>query len=73
VLGFDPSNFEALARRIAFDAGKATVTQLTQHGQKYEQFISITGATGRVIEVPFIWIKNNDGVVRLVTAIPNTP
>lgn len=71
-LGFDLSNAAALAKQIVFDVGKATATQLTQHGQKYEQFIRINGANGRVIEVQFIWIKNNDGVVRLVTAIPNT-
>jgi filamentous hemagglutinin len=34
------------------------------------QQISITGANGRIIEVPFVWIKNSDNVVRLVTAIP---
>jgi len=46
--------------------------QLTHHGQKCEQFIKITGSNGRVIEVQFLWIKNTDGVCRLVTAIPNT-
>ena len=71
-LGFDPSNAANLAKQITFDAGRATATQLTQHGQKYEQFIKLTGSNDRVIEVRFIWIKHDDGVVRLVTAIPNT-
>jgi len=45
-------------------------TAETQDGVKYDQIISITGANGRTIDVKFGWIKNNDGVVRLVTAIP---
>jgi len=45
-------------------------TVVAQHGQKYNQTISITGANGRVIDVNFAWIKNNDGHVRLVTSIP---
>jgi filamentous hemagglutinin len=45
-------------------------TLLTQHGQKFDQIISITGANGRTIDVNFGWIRNNDDVVRLVTAIP---
>jgi hypothetical protein len=34
------------------------------------QVIPITGANGRVIDVMFVWIRNNDGIIRLVTGIP---
>jgi filamentous hemagglutinin len=59
-----------LARQIVFDPAKAIATSATQYGQKYQQVIAINGANGRVIDVLFVWIKNNDGIVRLVTAIP---
>ncbi|MDQ3803073.1 MAG: hypothetical protein M3416_04370 [Acidobacteriota bacterium] len=45
-------------------------TAATPNGVKYNQVISITGANGRRIEVTFAWIRNNEGVVRLVTSIP---
>ncbi|BBN50349.1 MULTISPECIES: DUF4926 domain-containing protein [Mycobacterium avium complex (MAC)] len=37
-------------------------TGVTQYGIKYNQVISIAGANGRVIDVPFAWIRGNDGV-----------
>ncbi|MBX9349473.1 hypothetical protein K5M36_20550 [Chromobacterium vaccinii] len=43
---------------------------LPQHGIKFNQVIPITGANGKVIDVTFGWIRNNDGIVRLTTAIP---
>lgn len=69
-LGFNKGNSSELAKQIVFEPGKAVKTAETQHGVKYDQVISITGANGRAIDVKFGWIKNNDGVVRLVTAIP---
>lgn len=66
-LGYTRENMSQLAKQIVFDPNKARATELTQYGQKYEQIISITGANGKVIDVPFVWIKNLDGVVRLVT------
>jgi hypothetical protein len=69
-LGYTQENAAALARQIVFDPAKAVATELTQHGQKFEQVISIVGANGKAIDVNFVWIRNNDGVVRLVTAIP---
>ncbi|ROP60173.1 filamentous hemagglutinin [Enterobacter sp. BIGb0383] len=69
-LGFNKGNSSDLAKQIVFEPGKAVKTAETQHGVKYDQVISITGANGRTIDVKFGWIKNNDGVVRLVTAIP---
>jgi hypothetical protein len=69
-LGFDRGNAADLAKQIKFDEAKATVTDVTQHGTKYNQVITIQGANGRVIDVNFAWIRNQDGVVRLVTSIP---
>jgi len=69
-LGFNKGNSSDLAKQIVFESSKAGKTAETQHGVKYDQVISITGANGRTIDVKFGWIKNNDGVVRLVTAIP---
>ncbi|TPV33547.1 DUF6883 domain-containing protein [Pantoea anthophila] len=69
-LGFNQGNSSDLAKQIVFEPSKAVKTAETQHGVKYDQVISITGANGRTIDVKFGWIKNNDGIVRLVTAIP---
>lgn len=59
-----------LATQIVFDPTKAVQTGVTEFGTKYNQVISITGVNGKTIDVTFAWIKNNDGVVRLVTGIP---
>lgn len=69
-LGFTRENMDDLARQIVFDPAKAVQTAVTPNGVKYNQIISITGANGRQIDVTFAWIKNQDGVVRLVTSIP---
>lgn len=69
-LGFNNTNSNELAKQIVFDSSKAVKTAETQFGTKYDQVIPITGTNGRTINVKFGWIKNNDGVVRLVTAIP---
>lgn len=69
-LGFTRDNADGLARQIVFDPARAVATNTTQHGQKFEQVIGIQGVNGRVINVTFAWIRNNDGIVRLVTAIP---
>jgi RHS repeat-associated protein len=69
-LGFSKDNIEALAKQIVFDEGKAVQTAITNYGIQFNQVIKITGANGKVIDVTFAWIKNLDGVVRLVTAIP---
>lgn len=69
-LGFTQKNADDLAKQIVFDPKTAVQTVVTEHGVKYNQVIPITGANGKVIDVTFCWIKNNDGVVRLVTGIP---
>jgi filamentous hemagglutinin len=69
-LGFNQNNADDLAKQIVFDEKLAVSTELTKHGQKYNQVISIQGANGRNIDVNFGWIRNNDGVVRLITGIP---
>jgi RHS repeat-associated protein len=69
-LGFTRENAADLASQIKFSEAAATLTKVTEHGTTFEQVIKITGANGKNIDVMFVWIKNNDGVVRLVTAIP---
>ncbi|WP_142281674.1 DUF6883 domain-containing protein [Mycobacterium kyorinense] len=71
-LGFNRQNAPDLARQIVFDESKAVETGVTQYGTKFNQVIPITGANGKTIDVTFAWIRNNDGVVRLVTAIPTS-
>ena len=69
-LGFTQENLADLAKQIKFDPAKAVQTAVTEHGTKFNQVIEIVGANGKRIEVTFAWIRNNDGVVRLVTSIP---
>lgn len=69
-LGYNKSNAGDLSRQIQFDPSKAVPTQATEFGQKFNQVIPIRGANGRTIDVQFGWIRNNDGVVRLVTGVP---
>jgi filamentous hemagglutinin len=69
-LGYNKNNMGDLAKQIQFDPSKAVPTQLTEFGQKFNQIIPINGANGRVIDVNFAWIRNNDGIVRLVTGVP---
>jgi hypothetical protein len=69
-LGFTQDNFNDLAKQIRFDPSKAIQTGATQYGTKFNQIIKITGANGKEIDVTFGWIRNRDGIVRLVTGIP---
>jgi hypothetical protein len=69
-LGFTQDNMEELAKQIKFDPSQAVETGVTQYGTKFNQTIDVVGANGRQIPVTFAWIRNSDGVVRLVTAIP---
>jgi len=69
-LGFTRNNADKLAKQIVFDLSVAVETSITPYGTKFNQVISIVGENGKVIDVDFAWIRNNDGVVRLVTAIP---
>lgn len=69
-LGFTQGNAADLARQLTFDESKAVTTGVTKYGQKFNQVISVTGANGRTLEVLVAWIRNEDGVVRLVTAVP---
>ena len=70
VLGFTTENAGALSKQIVFDTSKAVQTSVTEFGTKFNQVIKITGANGRAVDVTTAWIRNNDGVIRLVTAIP---
>ena len=69
-LGFTRDNSIDLGKQIVFDPNKAIQTASNVHGTKFSQIISVHGANGKVIDVEFIFIKNNDGVIRLVTSIP---
>ena len=66
-LGFTRDNLYDLAEQIVFNPKTAIETTSNQWGQKYEQIITITGANGKVIDVPFIWMKYVDGTIRLIT------
>ncbi len=69
-LGFTQQNVYQLAKQIKFDLGKAVETEITEYGTKYNQVIRIVGANGKEIDVLFAWIRNLDGIVRLVTGVP---
>ena len=69
-LGFNQTNKADLSKQIIFNPDSAVQTSVTEYGIKFNQVIKITGANGRVIDVTFAWIENEDGVIRLVTAIP---
>lgn len=66
-LGFNRNNMSDLAKQIQFDPQTAVVTKTTIYGNRYEQTIKIEGANGKSLDVPFIFQRNLDGVVRLVT------
>jgi filamentous hemagglutinin len=69
-LGFTKDNSADLAKQIVFDPKKAIQTTKNAYGTKFSQIISVRGANGKIMGVEFIFIKNNDGVIRLVTSIP---
>ena len=53
---------ESLSKQIVFDPETAIQTNITKYGPQYNQIIRITGANGKVIDVTFAWIKNEDGL-----------
>ena len=69
-LGYTRENMSALAKQIVFNPNTARPTEITQYGTKYNQVITIVGANGKKIDMIFAWIRNLDGVVRLVSAVP---
>ena len=69
-LGFTRSNADDLAGQLTFDAAKAVQQEVAEFGTKFNQLIEVVGANGRTIPVKVTWIRNNDGVVRIVTAVP---
>ena len=69
-LGFTRDNADKLAKQIVFDPSVAAETSVTPYGTKFNQVISIVGENDKIIDVGFTWIRNNDGVIRLVTAVP---
>jgi uncharacterized protein DUF6883 len=70
-LGFHQGNAELLIRQIKFDAGKAAKDREDEYGTMYRQIILITGANGRKIDVPFVFMWEKAlRMVRLETMIP---
>jgi hypothetical protein len=69
-LGFTRANSGDLAKQLVFNPDEAIQTSVTQFGQKFEQVTNVVGANGRTVPIKTAWIKNNDGVVRLITAVP---
>jgi hypothetical protein len=69
-LGYTKENPDGLAKQLVFDQEKAIQTDVTQYGTKYNQTIDVLGANGRTVPIKTAWIRNNDGVVRLITAVP---
>jgi len=69
-LGFTRENKDDLAKQFLFKDSEAVQTGITEFGVKFNQTINIVGANGRVIPVKIAWIRNDDGVVRLITAVP---
>jgi hypothetical protein len=69
-LGFTQDNAGDLAKQLVFNPAEAVQTEGTQFGPKFEQTISVFGANGRTIPILTVWIRNLDGVVRLITAYP---
>jgi filamentous hemagglutinin len=69
-LGFDKKNWQDLAAQIKFNEAAAIPTKSTQYGQTFEQSIPITGVNGRTINTTFVFMKDTNGVVRLITGIP---
>ena len=67
-LGFNRGNAEQLATQGVFKEASAVQTAVIEQGGN--QAVPVTGANGRVIDVTFGWIRNNDGMVGLITGIP---
>ncbi len=69
-LGFTRENMDDLAKQLIFNPAKAVQTEVTEFGTKYNQIISVKGANGRTIDVLTSWIRNEDGIIRIITAVP---
>ena len=70
VLGFHRQNAEGLARQLVFDPAAAVFLEENAFGERYGQMIRVTGSNDRSTLIQMIWIRNQDGFVRLVTAYP---
>ena len=69
-LGYTRENAGDLGKQLVFDPAKAVQTEVTEFGTKYNQVINVVGTNGRTIPIKTAWIRNTDGVVRMVTAVP---
>lgn len=59
-----------LGNQLIFKESQAVVTKTTDFGVSYKQIIPISGTNGKVIDVPFIFMKDNNGAVKLITGLP---
>jgi hypothetical protein len=69
-LGYNRQNADGLAKQLVFNEQAAVQTDVTPYGTKFNQIIDVVGDNGRTVPVKTAWIRNNDGVVRLITAVP---
>jgi RHS repeat-associated protein len=70
-LGITNNDADFLAKQLEFDRNKATFIGNNGFSDLYEQFHTIQGKNGRVINVQFNWeIRNGENFHRLVGAIP---
>lgn len=69
-LGFDKNNWQNLASQLKFNEATAIQTKTTQYGTTFEQSIPITGVNGKTVNITFVFMKDTNGVVRLITGIP---
>jgi hypothetical protein len=69
-LGFDRNNWQDLASQLHFDESKAIFQKTTPWGNRYSQHIPIIGPNGRTIDVEFIFQKDENGHVTLITGMP---
>jgi hypothetical protein len=69
-LGFDKNTWQQLAPQLYFDESTAVFRETTPYGDRYSQFIRVTGPNGRTIVVEFIFQKDGAGRVAFITGIP---
>ncbi len=69
-LGFDKNTWQQLAPQLYFDESTAVFRETTPYGDRYSQFIPVTGPNGRTIAVEFIFQKDGAGRVTFITGIP---
>jgi HK97 family phage prohead protease len=70
-LGFNQNNWEDLANQLYFDPLTADLKRETVWGERFNQWIRVTGVNGRVIDVEFVFQKDPSGNVTFITGLPS--